>query len=92
MSAGNSGQISGNGLPLLPTTSSWNIHSSKQLSTNAIDTDLDLSTTQATGYTCCEGARNLIAEMNVLQLDIVAIVDICYIDTYLIVLFCLHAL
>ena len=85
-------EVSCQRLPFLPATCCWHLQAAEQLSLQTVDTHLDLSATQAAGHTGCEGAGQLIAETDILQFDIVAIVDIAHIDTYLIILFCLHPL
>ena len=84
------GQVGSNGLPLLPATSARNIHSAEEFSSEAIQADFNLSTTQATSHTSRECAWGLVAEVYILQLNIVTIMDVADIDTDLIILFCLH--
>ena len=62
------------------------------MTADAVDTDLDGTATQSTCHPCREGTGSLLAELHVLQFDIVTIVDIRHIDTHLFVLLRLDTL
>ena len=89
--AGDFPQVHRHGLPFFPTTSPADVKTAKQLTFHAVQSYFYLSTTKAACHTCCERARNLVAERHVLQLDIVAVVYVRHVHAHLVVLFRLHA-
>ena len=85
-------KINSQRLPFLPTSGSRHIQRGKELTTETVDTYLYPTAAQATGHTGNELFRHISVELDVLQLDIVAIVDIADIYTNLVILFGLHTL
>ena len=79
-------------LPFFPTTSTWHIKTSKQLSLQAIYAHFDSTTAQTTCYTSSKGTWEHATEVNCLQLNVIAVVSIGHIDTNLVVLFGMQTL
>ena len=83
-------QIDGQRLPLFPAASTRHIYGAKKLPSEAVDAYLYLTATQTTGHTGCKRTGHLITKCHILKLDIVTIVNITDINTYLVILFRLH--
>ena len=77
-------------LPFLPTTGAGYLQTSQQRSLQAVDVYLYLSATQTAGYSGRELLGGIAIELHVLQLDVVAIVDIRHINADFVVLFGLY--
>ena len=92
VSACNGSEVGGQRLPPFPAARARHVEGTEELSAEAVDAYLYLTTTQSTGHTSGKGTWQILAEMDVLQLDIVAIMDISDIDAHLVVLLGLHAL
>ena len=86
------GKVGSQRLPLLPTACCGHLESAQQLSLQTVNAHLNLSAAQSTGHTCSECTRKLVAEADILQFDVIAVVDIAHIHTHLVVLLGLHAL
>ena len=85
------GKVNRQRLPFLPTASSGHFQCGKALTSETVNTYLNLSATQARGHTGEELLSHISIELHVLQFDIVAIMDLSDIHTNLIILFGLHA-
>ena len=85
-------QVERQRLPLLPATRTRYVECTEQTTAKTVDTQLYLSPTQTTGHTSQERTGYAMAETDVLQLDIVTVMDVGYIDTHLVVTLSLHAL
>ena len=73
-------QVGGDGLPLLPAAGGGHVQRSEQLTAHAVQPYLYLSAAQSAGHACREGSRHLVAQVYVLQLDVVAVVDVGDVD------------
>ena len=79
------------GLPLLPSACARHVQAGHHLTAQAVEPHLYPAASQSAGHAGREQAGLVAVEPHVLQLDIVAVVDIAHIDAHLVVLLRLDA-
>ena len=65
---------------MFPTASARHIQRAEEATPNAVKAYFNLAATQAAGHTGLKRTGNLIAKAYVLQLDVVAVVDVADVD------------